>query len=76
MGRINICETYVKNERALYLAIGGRERVKEALNQTVFFNLSILVICKPPIWHDSRFLVCYYAEYKLYCSKFDEFQKE
>ena len=46
MGRTNICEIHLKNELVLYLAIDGRESFKEALNQIVFFNLSILIICK------------------------------
>ena len=46
MGRTNICEIHLKNEQVLYLAIDGRESFKEALNQIVFFNLSILLICK------------------------------
>ena len=82
MERTNICETHLKNEQVLYLPIDGRERFKEALNQNLFFNLSILIICKitdgrAHIWHDSRFLVCWYAKYKLYCSEFYEnFQNE
>ena len=68
MGRTNICETNLKSKQDLYLAIDDRERFKEALNQIVFFNLSILIIFKITwgwrhIWHDSRFLVCCYAEY-------------
>ena len=46
MGRTNICETHLKNEQVLHLPIDGRERFKEALKQIVFFNLSILIICK------------------------------
>ena len=82
MGRTNICETHLKNEQVLYLPNDGRERFKKALIQIVFFNLSILIICKitygrAHIWHDSRFLVCCYAKYKLYCSEFYEnFQNE
>ena len=63
IGRTNICETHLKNKQVLYLTIDGRERFKEALNQIVFFNLSILIIWKitcgwAHIWLDSRFLVC------------------
>ena len=82
MGRTNICETHLKNKQVLYLAIDDRERFKEALNQIVFFNLSILIISKitygwAHISHDSRFLVCCYAEYKHYGSEFYEnFQNE
>ena len=77
MRRINICEIHLKNEQVLYLAINGRESFKEALNQIVFFNLSILIFCKitysgAHIWHGSGFLVCCYAKYKLYCNEFSE----
>ena len=46
MGRTNICETNLKSKQDLYLAIDDRERFKEALNQIMFFNLSVLIICK------------------------------
>ena len=77
MGRPNICETDLKNKQVLYLAIDDRERFKVVVNQIVFFNLSILIISKitcgwAHIWHDSRFLVCCCAKYKLYCSEFYE----
>ena len=35
-----------KNKQSLYLAIDDRERYKEVINQIVFFNLSVLIICK------------------------------
>ena len=77
MGRTNIYETHLKNKQFLYLAIDGRERFKEALNQILFFHLSVPIICKVTcswahIWHDSIFLVCCYSECKHYCSEFYE----
>ena len=50
--KTNIWETHLKNKLVFYLAIDGRERFKEALNQIAFLNSSILIICKsPPVEH-------------------------
>ena len=46
--KTNVCETQLKNKLVLYLANDGRERFKEVFNQIVFFNSSILIICKSP----------------------------
>ena len=52
-----------------------RDQTEEAFNQILFFNLSVLIISKVTcgwahIWNDSRFSICCYAKYKLYCSEF------
>ena len=46
--KTNVCETHLKNKLVLYIAIDGGERFKEVFNQIVFFNSSILIICKSP----------------------------
>ena len=48
INKTNVCETHLKNKLVLYIAIDGGERFKEVYNQTVFFNSSILIICKSP----------------------------